>query len=249
MKIVTYNLRCIYDRDGINSFVHRAGMIGDKIRDESPDVVAFQEVVQKSLPVLERLLPEYLFVGQFRNADYGGEGLFVAIKKDTCSLLGLETVWLSPTPYAAGSRFENQSPYPRICEAVKVRHNASGKIFRVFNLHLDHISDEARILGIKAAFEFAKKFEDGAPEIYLGDFNAEPDSETIKFCDGFEHLKNVTEYIPVTFHGFGKEEHKIDYIYIDVRLVDAIKTVEAWTDIKNGVYLSDHYPICAELDF
>jgi len=30
-------------------------------------------------------------------------------------------------------------------------------------------------------------------------------------------------------------------------LVQAINTVEAWTDEINGIYLSDHYPVCAEL--
>ena len=248
MKIVTYNLRCVYDRDGINSFVHRAVALCDKIQSEKPEVIGFQEIVPKNLAVLEKLLPEYLFVGQFRNADYLGEGVFVALRKESCTLLGLETVWLSPTPYVAGSRFENQSKYPRICTAVKIRHIESGKIFRVFDLHLDHISEEARVLGIKAALKFVDSFADNAPKVILGDFNAEPDSEAIAMCNAREDISDVTDNIKVTFHGYGTTAIKIDYIYMEKELAEAVKKVEAWTDERNGVYLSDHYPVCAELE-
>ena len=44
MKITTFNIRCKFDTDGINSFVHRAGFIFHKIQKEKPDVIAFQEV-------------------------------------------------------------------------------------------------------------------------------------------------------------------------------------------------------------
>ncbi len=248
MKIVTFNLRCVYNRDGINSFVHRALVISDKIREEQPDVIGFQEVIPKSLEVLERLLPEYLFVGQFRNADYLGEGLYTAVRKENCMLLGFETVWLSPTPYEAGSRFENQSHCPRICVAAKIRHKDSGKIFRVFNIHLDHISDEARVLGMTAAFKFADGFKDNVPEVFLGDLNAEPDSETIALCCAREGIVDVTADVGATFHGYGKTAVKIDYIFLTSELAEKLLGVEKWEDEKDGIYLSDHYPVCAELE-
>ena len=41
MKIVTFNLRSRYKGDGINSFVHRAVLLCDKIEEERPDIIAF----------------------------------------------------------------------------------------------------------------------------------------------------------------------------------------------------------------
>ena len=91
MKIVTFNLRCVYEKwDGINSFIHRAGLIYEKVNAEKPDIIAFQEVVGKSLEMLTKLLPEYLFLGHFRNADYSGEGVFTAIRRDEIEVLGFE---------------------------------------------------------------------------------------------------------------------------------------------------------------
>ena len=53
IKIVTYNLRCIWKGDGINGFIHRAGMIFDKINAELPDIIAFQEAIPKHIEFLK----------------------------------------------------------------------------------------------------------------------------------------------------------------------------------------------------
>ena len=250
MKIATINQRCVYNKDGNQSFVHRGIILCDKIESEKPDVIGFQEVTPLSIKVLEKLLPEYLFVGQFRSKKYDGEGLFTAVRKETCDVLGFETIWLSPTPYVAGSRFENQSNCPRICVEAKIRHRESGKVFRLYNIHLDHISDEARVLGMEVAFNFIDSFKDGAPIVVLGDFNAEPDSKTIEMCNARKDISDVTTHIPATFHGFGKcDTMKIDYIYLSKELADCVKNTVAWDDQVNGVSLSDHYPICTELEF
>lgn len=256
MKIATINQRCVYKKDGNQSFIHRAVFLCDKIESEKPDVIGFQEVIASSLKVFEKLLPEYIFVGQLRGANYDGEGLYVAIRKETCDLLGFETVWLSPTPYVPGSRFENQSDCPRTCLEVKVRHRASGMVFRLYDIHLDHISDEARVLGIKATFEFIDSFKkDGAPIVLLGDFNAFPNSKTIAICNAREDIREVTADIPYTFHCFGKyggesdrPMEKIDYIYMSHELADKVTNVCAWEDKSYDIWLSDHFPVCAELD-
>ena len=58
----------------------------------------------------------------------------------------------------------------------------------------------------------------------------------------------VTPDSGYTFHGYGKEStEKIDYIYVRGNL--ECKGFEKWTVCENGVYLSDHYPVCADLKF
>ena len=52
MKIATINQRCVYKKDGNQSFIHRAVFLCDKIESEKPDVIGFQEVVASSLKAL-----------------------------------------------------------------------------------------------------------------------------------------------------------------------------------------------------
>jgi endonuclease/exonuclease/phosphatase family metal-dependent hydrolase len=249
LKIVTYNLRCVYNRDGINSFIHRAVFARDKIKSENPDIVAFQEVTPKNLEVMKLLLPEYCFVGMFRTSNFDGEGLYTAIRNDSLEVLGFESVWLSPTPHIPGSRFENQSICPRICLQTELLHKESRKRIRLFNVHLDHISETARIQGIQAVFDFADSFEKDIPKVILGDFNAVPSSKTIEICNGREELTDVTANLAVTFHNYGQCGDKIDYIYMEKCLADRILAVNTWEDCSSGIYLSDHYPVCADIDF
>ena len=249
LKVVTFNIRSSYSGDGINSFIYRAAFIADKINKEKPDVISFQEMTPVIIDAMKKLLSKYEFVGHGRNEDYDGEGLYTAVRKDTCSIVGWDSIWLSPKPYTPGSRFENQSECPRICVQTMVYHKETGKIMRVFNSHLDHISDEARIEGLNVTFDFIESYKEKGnhPFVLLGDFNARPDSEVIKACNQKSEMQEVTKNIPTTFHAFGKKASKIDYIYMSDELAQAINTVEAWTDEINGIYLSDHYPVCAEL--
>jgi endonuclease/exonuclease/phosphatase family metal-dependent hydrolase len=252
IKIVSFNLRCVWIGDGINSFIFRAGMIYDKIMREIPDMIAFQEVTANHLDLLKRMLPEYVFCGQFRNQDYTGEGLFTAIRKDAWDVIAYEAFWISPTPYVAGSRFEGQSNCPRICIVTQIRHKHTGKMLRLYNIHLDHISDTARIEGIKCVMAKVKEFNERQPlpSMIMGDYNAIPDSETIRFCN--EHkdpvIKDVSSALTVTYHGFGTDSQKIDYIYVTEEMADAVLETQIWDTKYNGIYLSDHYPVCADVD-
>ena len=249
LKIVTFNLRCLWDGDGINSFIHRVGLIYEKINSEKPDLIAFQEMTDKHLAVLERLMTEYEFIGGARNTDYGGEGVYTAIRKESMKLIGFDFFWLSPTPYIPGTRFEEQSPCPRICASLKMLHIKSGKTFRFINTHLDHIPNEAiRIVEMKQLMEYIidKNAQDWMPTLLVGDFNALPSEPAVGLCT--EYMKDVTNNISVTFHDFGRAEMKIDYVFVSEELEKAVVRVEAWKDERNGIYLSDHYPICVELD-
>ena len=255
-KIVTFNLRCLWNGDDINSFVHRAGLIWEKIRAESPDVIAFQEVVPKSLEILKLLLPEYTFFGQGRCADFSGEGLYTAVKKEAVAAVGFETFWIGPEPYVAESKFEDQSVCPRICVVALLRHLHTGKLFRVYNIHLDHEGSGAREKGIKCVLERMKedRKKSALPAVLLGDFNDMPKSKTIQLCssDNDVPLQDVTRNIKCTFHNFGRDNsgfEKIDYIFLADDLAGKVTDVSAWEDKLNGIYLSDHYPVCAKLDF
>jgi endonuclease/exonuclease/phosphatase family metal-dependent hydrolase len=151
MKIVTFNIRYDTPRDGINAFPHRAGMILRKLEAERPDVVSFQECRLHVFAFLKRHLPDYEIVGCGRGEDYGDEHNPVAFRRDRFELIGLETEWLSPTPDVPGSRYEEQSDCPRIVTRATILPLGTGTPFYVFNTHLDHMSEKARVLGAERA--------------------------------------------------------------------------------------------------
>ena len=158
IKIVSFNIRYATEGDGINNFIHRSGLIRKKIKAELPELIAFQEVTDWIRDSLEELLPEYYFLGMMRSHRFDNEGLYLAARKDAFEVIGFESVWLSPTPYTPGSRYPDQSPCPRICTMMYLRHKETNLRMRVFNLHLDHISEEARVLGMRAALDFVDSY-------------------------------------------------------------------------------------------
>ena len=259
MKIVTFNIRCSWDGDGINSFIHRAGMIFEKIQLEKPDIIGFQEVTDQILNFLESLMPEYLFLGHGRNADYKGEGVFTAILKETIQLISTDTFWLTETPYKY-SLLSGQSNCPRTCVGSVLQEKKSGTLFAIYNTHLDHLSgDSADNVRLKELKVISRRIQEDQvtrqiPFFVLGDFNAEPHHTSIEYCDtGFQPpIEDLTEEFFPTFHGFhlGNDPFsKIDYIFISKEHRDSFLGAEIWDDEQDDVYLSDHYPIAIEMSF
>ena len=249
MKIATFNIRSTWKgKDSLNDFIHRVGLIYDKIQSEKPDVIAFQEIIVPQLELLQKMLPEYEFFGSFRENDYSKEGLFTAIKKDSVALMGGEIFWMSPTPFLAGSKFEHQK-FPRVCIMCKIRNKATHEIFRVYNVHLDNKSEKARCLGLSYLFNVIDEYDrkEKIPTVLLGDFNARPHTEEMKMCYDRSDFTDVSTDIKTTFHGFGKTECKIDYIFVTDEWKNRTVETVAWTDSNEGIYLSDHYPVCLEI--
>lgn len=241
IKIVTFNIRCCYTADGINSFVHRSGLIFDKLTAEAPDAICFQEVTAENIRHIKSHLQGYTVLFDGRNADYNGEGLAIALKDSSLAFVSLDCFWMSDTPAVPGSRFADQSNYPRICQAATVKQVGGGAPFRLYNVHFD-LTESARYkqAAMVAQRVQADKAALNMPTVILGDFNDRPHTPTATvFADaGFVDVAGDE----CTFHAFGKEEpgRKIDYIFTDI----AGAAATLWKDQINGVYLSDHYPVC-----
>lgn len=252
IKITTFNLRYAWDHDGKNSFIYRADGILEKINTEMPDVICFQEGTDKNIPFLKRNLTDYNIVFNQRETDFSGEGLATAYRRDRLELLELKFFWLSETPEKPGSRFKEQSVCPRICQCLLFKRIMDGKLFRAYNIHLDHEGEGARTLGIKVVLEHIKEDVSRMPMPFflMGDFNSTPESEAVSYCNGYADVPvtDLTSHIPFTYHEFGKKQDKIDYIFADRITAELPHSVTPWDDEANGVYLSDHYPVCLETE-
>lgn len=251
MKLVTFNIRCDYNQDGANSFSYRKKLILEKIKKEAPDILCFQEVLPHVAGWLKESLSDYYVIGCGRDENLENEQTSIAYKKSLYNLLKMDLFWLSETPDVPGSRYENQSDCPRICTVALFQNMNTKEVFRIYNTHLDHIGSEARKSGlgqILTRMEGESTFVP-APAILTGDFNALPASEEMRLLLDYPDLVDLTSDITGTYHDFGRldEPEKIDYI-IAGKSIKCSRT-GLWKDSRDGVYLSDHYPVSAEIYF
>ncbi len=249
MKVVTFNARYDNIGDGINRFEYRKPFILEKIQQEQPDVIGFQEVLPEMLAWFKEAMGDYTVLGCARDANLTGETAAVAFKKNRFNLMEMQTFWLSPTPLVPGSRYKEQSICSRTCTVLLLHDLQTGLVFRVYNTHLDHVGEEARVLGMTQILNKMKsqEFFPDAPVLLMGDFNAPPYEREIKMCEE-EGLVELTKDVEVTFHDFGRglPLSKIDYIYGSPSFV--YKGYKVWDDKKGEMYLSDHYPTCVEVE-
>jgi len=250
ISAVSFNIRTAGANDGENSYQFRKPMIEKAIRERKPDVIGFQEVMPGVQEWLEQTFgDEYMVVGYGRGKTFNDESNPVMFRRDTFKLFGYDQFWLSETPHVAGSRYENQSGCPRICVVATLKHKDMETPFRFYNTHLDHVSDEARKLGLSAILKRIGEDNDKIklPYVLTGDFNADPASGVINMANGYEAypMYDACEGLGGTFHGYGKCSSKIDYIFTNRE--NTSENGEIWTDCENGVYISDHYPISADI--
>lgn len=250
ITVMSSNARCLNPLDkGKRSWFFRADLLVKNIENEKPSIIGFQEVTKFQYKYLADCLPQFDSVIKYRDNSMMSEGCPVFYRKDMYKLEDKGSFWLSETPDVM-SKDWNSACY-RICSYVILREKNSDKKFVVFNTHLDHVSDEARIKGIGVVLDKIKQFG-SLPSIIMGDFNAEEGSETYKkvtenFLDAKYQTKNTMK--SCTYQNFGTELDRncIDYFMISKTgiIVDSYKVV---TKTYDGVYPSDHFPIKMEFE-
>ncbi len=250
IKIMSYNIRCHAPNDfGHKNWFYRADLVVDTIEKEQPGVIGFQEVNSWQYDYLCDTMPMYDSIITYRDdTPVYSEGCPVFYRTDLYTLVNKGSFWLSETPEVM-SKDWGAACY-RICSYVILKENATNKEFVVFNTHLDHISDEARINGINVVLDKIKDFG-SIPAILIGDLNAEEDSETYKSAtESFSDSKYQTEntMTSCTYQNWGTELDRecIDYIMVskDDFKVNSYKVI---TDTYDGTYTSDHFPLIASL--
>lgn len=249
MKLVTFNIRCDYNQDGKNSFCYRKPYILNKLNKERPDIICFQEVLPHVATWLKENLTDYYILGCGRDEGLEDEQTAIAFNKFQYQLIQMNTFWLSNTPLVPGSRYENQSICPRTCTEVVIQDLKTKEIFRIVNTHLDHEGSEARVLGMQQILEYLNQVTlfKKSTIILTGDFNAYPNDPEVTMISKVGKLNDLTTGIEATYHEFGTlaKNTKIDYIFASPHVI--CKHKQCWTDEEEGVFLSDHYPVCVEI--
>ncbi|MBR2589843.1 MAG: endonuclease/exonuclease/phosphatase family protein [Clostridia bacterium] len=245
IKIISANVRTYAPGDMFKkSWFYRADLLVNSIAEKNPDIIGFQEVTKMHYKYLCETLPGYDNVITYRDKSLMPEACPVFYKESKFNLIDKGSFWLSETPDEM-SKDWGAMCY-RICSYVILENKADSKQFVVFNTHLDHISDEARIKGIAVVLDKIKAFG-SLPGLIMGDFNAKEDSETYRsatenFLDAKYQTKNTMK--GATFQDFGKslDAENIDYFMIS-KTGFTVNEYQILNQPVNGVYTSDHFPI------
>lgn len=249
IRVMSSNVRCITPTDtGSKSWFYRADLIVNGIRNNAPTVIGFQEVTRWQYKYLCDTLPAFDSVITYRDKMINSEGCPVFYRRDLYNLVDKNSFWLSETPDVM-SRDWGAACY-RICSYVILEEKASGRQFVVFNTHLDHVSDEARINGIGVVLDKIEQFG-SLPSVIMGDFNAGESSETYKNAtENFLDAKYQTENPPKgpTYQNWGAAlgMENIDYFMIS-KTGFKVEEYRIISDTYDGAYPSDHFPIFTAL--
>ena len=157
--VMSANVRCYSPTDlGRKSWLYRADLLLRDVAAEQPDVIGFQEVTALHYRYLTRNLQGYASVIAYRDRSLLSEGCPVFYNTLRFTLRDKGSFWLSETPERSSKDWG--AAFPRVCSYVILTENATGRDFVVFNTHLDHVSDEARIRGIGVVLDKLRQFGD-----------------------------------------------------------------------------------------
>lgn len=257
ISVSSFNLRYDTPNDGERRFLSgRCDYVAEYLLRAGADVIGLQELNDPMRTFLEPAIAEkYSLAGSGREADYTGEGTPVAYRRDKFRLLALDQFWLSVTPGIPGSR-PGGMRIPRICTVVTLLPLGTATPLRFYNTHLYHICEESmRFFGVSVILERIRRDTQlsPCPVVLTGDFNARPDSVAVSAIRDYPSVPLVEASFGVgpTYHEYHNpalEPFQIDYIWTDAAIVpgSAARVTERRAD---GMFLSDHDPIIAEIRF
>lgn len=243
--IMSYNVRCLTPLDLFEkSWFYRADLIIDDIEEQKPGIIGFQEATKWQYGYLVDCLKGYDSVITYRDNAFNSEGCPIFYNTELYTLIDKGSFWLSETPEEMSKDWG--SACYRICSYVILKENASGKDFVVFNTHLDHVSDEARIKGIDVVLDKIAQFG-GLPAVIMGDFNAMEGSVTYNsvtenFLDAKYQTENTSD--DPTYQNWGNPDsfRRIDFFMISKTGI-TVESYDVLTELHDGVHSSDHNSI------
>ena len=251
ITICSFNIRGSNMDTGVNAWSNRKKMVIREFGNYQYDIVCMQE------PLTDQI-QDFLSIGIYEWLGVSGQGtpdsdVFTPIfyNKKKLNVLDYGTFWLSETPDVVSRGWDGK--FPRICTWAKFRDIENCRSFYVFNTHLDHVGEVAKLEGARLICRKIKEMTAEEAVFITGDMNSTPETPPIHtFPSEFSNSREIaTEKSgPAgTAHSYGKlyPPSQIDYIFVN----EYISVTKAITITKNSdpVYMSDHYPIVITADF
>lgn len=254
LKMMTYNIRLDVASDGENAWPNRKDYFTSQIQFYNPDIFGIQEALPNQVIDIASALPEYNKFGIGREEKGEGEACTIYYKKDRFQVDKINTFWLSENPNVVSKGWD--AACNRVSTSALFKDLKTKKFFWVFNLHLDHVGNEARVKGVELVLSKIKEFNTkNYPVFLMGDFNSEPDTPQIaEIKKVMNDTKDVSVEKPFgpsgTFNDFKHNEPVtllLDYIFISKNSGLTVQKHAVLSDSKDLKYPSDHLPILIEI--
>lgn len=248
ISVMTYNIRLDVASDGINQWSNRKEKVISQIKYYSPHIFGLQEALSHQLQYIAENLPDYEWCGVGRDdGNKAGEFSPIFFNKSLFEKVKDGTFWLAEDTSRPGKGWD--AALPRIATWVQLKNRQSGREFIVYNTHFDHVGKVARTESLKLIAKQANANSSSIPAIIMGDLNTVPEEESISsfkqtgiWQDAFEFAQ--IKHGPVcTFNGFSAShpERRIDYIFCNKYF--EVKRYLVISEIYDGVFPSDHWPV------
>ncbi len=270
LRVLSCNIRVALpsdDEKGLG-WEARKKMCASIVKKQDPDIVCLQEVLKVQAEDMRAFFPDFFLFGfegpdmdKYSEGYHGIAKNVILFSKARYELVACGCFWLSETPVIAGSMSWGTAR-ARHANWVRLRNRHSAKEFRVIDIHLDHISKEAREAQIEFVMKEAAQYQADFPQLLAGDFNTGATSKVFSIVEenGWKdtYAATLEQGDPgFTYHGFKGSEYKlkkpneeedrrIDFIMsrgkvkaLDNRII---------RDSENGRFPSDHYFIAADLE-
>ncbi len=245
---MTYNIRYGTAPDGEDAWPNRREALIELIRKHDPDLFGVQEAQASQVDELRQAFRTHAVVGVGRDDGLRkGEYSALFYRRSRFGLREGGTRWISATPEVPGS-MGGTARFPRIFSWGEFFLAEGGRIL-VLNAHLDHESQEARLLGATQMAEFAQA-RASVPSVIMGDFNSYPGDEPIS------HLRKAGWQVSrpqagpfVTFNGWKPDITEGD-------MIDFVLASREWSMVETtidrslthaGRAPSDHFPVIVKL--
>ncbi|MCB2199151.1 endonuclease/exonuclease/phosphatase family protein [bacterium] len=261
--VMSYNIRYGTANDGPNRWGFRREALAHQIAEVNPDLIGLQEALRFQLDYLHNMLPGYGEVGVGRDdGDTLGEYSAIFYRESRFEVGSSGTFWLSDTPDVPGSMTWGNL-IPRTCSWATLRDEQTGNSCILYNLHLDHESQESRLNSIALLEKKISLLPVGTRAIVTGDFNIPLKNpaftpllavRTNRGSDQESPLLRASwtavrpDVFPLgTFNGFSGDTtgEKIDHILISPAV--KVEWISIPTNPIQGRWLSDHFPVLVKL--
>jgi endonuclease/exonuclease/phosphatase family metal-dependent hydrolase len=256
LTIMSFNVRYNTPKDSLYPWQNRKEKVAEVIASNKVDIAGLQEPWFDQITDLEKLLPDYAWIGWSRDdGKTKGEFTPVFYLKDKFEVLDKGVFWLSSTPEKPGSIGWDEK-LPRTVIRILFREKSTNKQFWFFNTHLG--GNIARTEGAKLLKTTIDEIAGDLPVIVTGDFNSKPESEPVQIMldknyrivleDGFNKAlkKNDEKYTDYWFDGENTDLKRIDYIFVNQNV--KVLYHEIINKRIGKYYPSDHLAIKAEVE-
>ena len=266
LRVMSYNIRLGVANDSLNSWENRKPATIAMLNDINPAVFGVQEAFDFQVEYILKNCPRYKAVGVGRDDGvHAGEHMSVFYDTTRVALKTWGTYWLSETPEVPSVGWD--AACYRTATWTLLRDLGKKKDFFFVNTHLDHVGKVARREGIALIYNRIRKMNPkGIPMVLTGDFNVLPDDPCLEDINSLmlsARFNSKQADAIGSFNGFGaygnsasapslddsasdrESLRPLDYIYFSGFSSTQFRVVT--TTYQDIPYISDHYPVFADL--